>query len=56
MREGGPVDSFFKIKARGSSVGTEVIGGLTTFLAMAYIIAVNPSILVDAGVPVRRRP
>lgn len=45
------MDSFFKIKARGSSVGTEVIGGLTTFLAMAYIIAVNPSILVDAGVP-----
>ena len=28
-----------------------MIGGLTTFLAMAYIIAVNPSILVDAGVP-----
>lgn len=45
------MDKFFKISERGSSVGQEVIGGLTTFLAMAYIIAVNPAILVDAGIP-----
>jgi len=45
------VDKFFKISERGSTVGREVIGGLTTFLAMAYIIAVNPAILVDAGIP-----
>jgi AGZA family xanthine/uracil permease-like MFS transporter len=45
------VDSFFKISERGSTVGTEVLGGLTTFLAMAYIIAVNPGILADAGIP-----
>ncbi len=45
------MESFFKIKARGSSVGKEIVGGLTTFLAMAYIVAVNPSILADAGIP-----
>ncbi|MCL2889631.1 MAG: NCS2 family permease [Eggerthellaceae bacterium] len=45
------MDKFFKISERGSTISTEVIGGLTTFLAMAYIIAVNPSILSAAGVP-----
>lgn len=45
------MDSFFKIQQRGSSVRTEVVGGLTTFLAMAYIVAVNPGILATAGVP-----
>lgn len=45
------MDRFFKISERGSSFGKEIIGGLTTFLAMAYIIAVNPGILVDAGIP-----
>ena len=45
------MEAFFKIKERGSTVQTEVIGGLTTFLAMAYIVAVNPAILMDAGVP-----
>jgi AGZA family xanthine/uracil permease-like MFS transporter len=45
------MDTFFKIQERGSTVSREVVGGLTTFLAMAYIIAVNPGILADAGVP-----
>jgi AGZA family xanthine/uracil permease-like MFS transporter len=45
------LDNFFKISERGSSVGTEVIGGLTTFLAMAYIVAVNPAMLEVAGIP-----
>lgn len=45
------MDSFFKISERGSSVRTEIIGGLTTFLAMAYVVAVNPAILGDAGIP-----
>ena len=45
------VDSFFKIHERGSSVPNEIIGGLTTFLAMAYIVAVNPGILVATGIP-----
>ena len=42
---------FFKVQERGSSVGQELRAGLTTFLAMAYIIAVNPGILVVAGIP-----
>lgn len=45
------MDSFFKAGERGSSVGQEVRAGLTTFLAMAYIIAVNPSLLTQAGIP-----
>ncbi|MBR5260378.1 MAG: NCS2 family permease [Eggerthellaceae bacterium] len=45
------MDKFFKISERGSSVSNEIIGGLTTFLAMAYIVAVNPGILEAAGIP-----
>lgn len=45
------MDKFFKISERGSSTSTEIIGGLTTFLAMAYIIAVNPSMMETAGIP-----
>ena len=45
------MDSFFKISDRHSTVGTEVRAGLTTFLAMAYIIVVNPSLLVAASIP-----
>jgi AGZA family xanthine/uracil permease-like MFS transporter len=45
------VESFFKITERGSTWSRETIGGLTTFLAMAYIVAVNPAILAEAGVP-----
>ncbi len=40
----------FKLEAHGSSVRTEVIAGATTFLTMAYIVVVNPSILADAGI------
>ena len=36
---------------KGSSVRTELIAGLTTFIAMAYILFVNPNILADAGIP-----
>ncbi len=39
------LDRFFKISERGSSWGTEMRAGLTTFMVMAYIIFVNPSIL-----------
>lgn len=45
------MNDFFKITERGSSLSTEITGGLTTFLAMCYIIAVNPLILSAAGVP-----
>ncbi|MCQ2554930.1 MAG: NCS2 family permease [Clostridia bacterium] len=37
------MDKFFEISKRGSTVKTEIIGGLTTFFAMAYIIVVNPN-------------
>lgn len=43
------MDKFFKLKEHGTSRRTEMIAGLTTFLTMAYILAVNPSILGDAG-------
>ena len=45
------MDAFFKIKERNSSVSDEVIGGVTTFLAMAYIFAVNPGLMEAAGIP-----
>lgn len=45
------MEKFFKMGERCSSTGQEVRAGLTTFLAMAYIIAVNPSLLAAAGVP-----
>jgi AGZA family xanthine/uracil permease-like MFS transporter len=41
----------FRVAERGSSVRTEVIGGATTFVSMAYIIVVNPAILSFAGIP-----
>lgn len=40
------MDKFFKISERGSNVKTEIIAGLTTFFAMAYIIVVNPNQVV----------
>lgn len=43
------LDGFFKISERGSSVGTEVRAGVTTFLVMMYILFVNAGILGDAG-------
>ena len=39
----------FNLKKNGTKVSTEILAGLTTFCAMAYIIAVNPSILSQAG-------
>jgi AGZA family xanthine/uracil permease-like MFS transporter len=43
------LDRFFEISARGSSIGTELRGGVVTFIAMAYIIVLNPIIL--SGTP-----
>ncbi|NHR06205.1 NCS2 family permease [Chromobacterium haemolyticum] len=43
------LDSFFKLKEHGTTVKTEVIAGITTFLTMAYIILVNPLILSSTG-------
>ena len=43
------LEKFFKLKENGTDVKTEVIAGITTFMAMAYILAVNPSILSASG-------
>ena len=45
------LENHFKLSEHGTNVRTEVLAGLTTFLTMAYIIFVNPSILGDAGMP-----
>ena len=43
------MDKFFKISERGSSFRAEIVGGITTFFAMAYIIFVNPGLLSQTG-------
>ncbi len=43
------MEKLFKLKANGTNVKTEIIAGITTFLSMAYILAVNPGILSAAG-------
>lgn len=43
------MDRFFKLKENGTTVRTEVMAGLTTFMTMAYILAVNPNILSAFG-------
>jgi len=43
------LDKFFKLKERGTTVSREFIAGLTTFLAMGYIIFVNPTVLGVTG-------
>lgn len=45
------LERFFKLKEHGTDVRTEIVAGVTTFLTMAYIIFVNPSILGAAGMP-----
>jgi adenine/guanine/hypoxanthine permease len=42
----------FRLKENNTTVKTEMLAGLTTFLTMAYIVVVNPIILNDAGVPI----
>ena len=57
MRRGSPLEKedhctmekFFQLKANGTTAGREVVAGLTTFFAMAYIIAVNPTLLSQSG-------
>ncbi len=45
------LDQRFEVTLRGSTLRKEVLAGITTFAAMAYILAVNPSILAEAGMP-----
>ncbi|MCR4627226.1 MAG: NCS2 family permease [Treponema sp.] len=46
------MEKLFKLKEHGTTVRTEVIAGITTFLAMAYILAVNPGMLSATGMPI----
>jgi len=48
------MEKFFKLKERKTDVKTEVLAGITTFLTMAYILAVNPGILSAAGMDFSR--
>ncbi|MBE6836412.1 MAG: NCS2 family permease [Ruminococcus sp.] len=43
------LEKLFKLKANNTNVKTEITAGITTFMTMAYILAVNPSILGEAG-------
>ena len=43
------LEKVFKLRENGTDVKTEVIAGITTFMTMAYILAVNPSIMSAAG-------
>ncbi|OYX83411.1 MAG: guanine permease, partial [Azorhizobium sp. 35-67-5] len=45
------LERYFALKENGTTVRTEVMAGVTTFLTMAYIIFINPAILADAGMP-----
>jgi adenine/guanine/hypoxanthine permease len=45
------IERLFHVRAAGSTPGREVLGGITTFLTMAYILAVNPVFLTAAGIP-----
>ena len=45
------MEKLFKLQERGTTVGREVVAGVTTFLAMAYILAVNPGMLSETGMP-----
>ena len=45
------MEKLFKLKENGTTVRTEIVAGITTFLEMAYILAVNPNILSAAGMP-----
>ncbi|MGI5900752.1 MAG: NCS2 family permease [Christensenellales bacterium] len=45
------MESFFKLKQHNTKVSTEILAGLTTFFAMAYILFVNPDMLAQTGMP-----
>ena len=49
QKEENMLEKIFKLKENGTDVKTEVLAGVTTFMTMAYILAVNPSILSEAG-------
>lgn len=51
-KETGILDKVFKLSENKTNVKTEILAGITTFLTMAYILVVNPSILSQTGMPI----
>ncbi len=49
LKEGNMLEKLFKLKENGTDAKTEILAGITTFMTMAYILAVNPSILSETG-------
>ena len=49
-RKGKTMEKIFKLKENGTTVRTEILAGLTTFMTMAYIIALNPNLLTGFAV------
>jgi adenine/guanine/hypoxanthine permease len=49
--DAGIIERVFKLRENATTLGTEVVGGITTFFVMAYIIALNPIILNYVGIP-----
>ncbi len=47
----GFLDRFFRLTEKKTTVRTELVAGMTTFISVAYILFVNPNILADAGIP-----
>ena len=45
------ITAFFRLKEHNTSIRTELVGGFTTYMAMAYVVFVVPGMLVDAGMP-----
>nr|WP_251909639.1 hypothetical protein [Lactococcus cremoris] len=45
------MNKFFKLEENGTTVGREIMAGLTTFFAMSYILFVNPQVLGTTGMP-----
>ena len=45
------LNEFFKLSENKTDVKTEIIAGITTFLAMSYILGVNPGMLAEGGMP-----
>jgi adenine/guanine/hypoxanthine permease len=45
------LERLFRLRERGTTARTEILGGFTTFVTMAYIVVVNPAILASAGLP-----
>ncbi|MGL4771984.1 MAG: NCS2 family permease [Clostridium sp.] len=49
LKKNGLIDNYFEVSKKGSTIKTEMVAGITTFMTMAYILIVNPSILSAAG-------